>query len=32
MSDFMSQFAAALELENCHSLKLALDISKNMNC
>ena len=30
--DFMERYAAALELEGCRSLKLALDISQNMNC
>ena len=29
---FMERFAAALELEGCHSLKLALDISQNRQC
>ena len=30
--DFMARYAAALDLEGCQSLKLALDISQNMNC
>lgn len=30
--DFMERYAAALELEGCRNLKLALDISQNMNC
>ena len=30
--DFMERFTAALELEGCHDLKLALDISQNLRC
>jgi len=29
---FMERYAAALALEGCHDLKLALDISQNLNC
>ncbi len=29
---FMERYAAALALEGCQSLKLALDISQNLNC
>ncbi len=29
---FMERYTAALELEHCHSLQLALDISQNLNC
>lgn len=29
---FMERYAAALELEHCRSLKLALDISQNLKC
>lgn len=29
---FMERYVAALELEHCHSLKLALDIAQNLNC
>ncbi len=29
---FMERYAAALELEDCHDLRLALDISQNLNC
>lgn len=29
---WMEKFAAALEYENCHTLKFALDISQNMHC
>ena len=32
MPDFMERFSAALDLENCHDLKLALDISQNLRC
>lgn len=32
MLDFEERFAAALEYEHCHTLKLALDISQNLNC
>ena len=32
MPCFMERYAAALKLENCHSLKLALDISQNLRC
>lgn len=30
--DFMERYAAALELEGCHDLRLALDISQNCGC
>jgi hypothetical protein len=29
---FMERYAAALALEGCHDLRLALDISQNLNC
>ncbi len=29
---FMERYAAALELEDCHDLRLALDISQNLDC
>ncbi len=29
---FMERFTAAMELENCHSLRLALDIANNLRC
>ncbi len=29
---FMERYAAALELEGCHDLRLALDISQNLRC
>ncbi len=29
---FMHRYAAALALEGCHDLRLALDISQNLNC
>ena len=29
---FMERYAAALELEHCHTLRLALDISQNLKC
>ena len=29
---FMARYAAALELEHCRNLRLALDISKNLQC
>ena len=32
MPCFMERYAAALKLEDCHSLKLALDISQNLRC
>ena len=31
-SSFTEKYAAALELEGCRNLKLALDISQNLNC
>lgn len=30
--DWIERFAAALEYENCHSLRFALNISQNLNC
>lgn len=30
--DFMERYTAALELEDCHDLRLALDISNNTQC
>lgn len=30
--DYMDRFAAALELENCRTLRLALDIAQNLHC
>ena len=32
MPRFMERFVAALELENCRDLRLALDISQNLQC
>lgn len=32
MPRFMERFAAALEFENCHDLRLALDIVQNLHC
>ena len=32
MPDFMPKFLAALDLEDCHNLKQALDISQNLAC
>ena len=32
MPQFMERFAAAMELENCHSLRLAMDIANNLHC
>jgi len=32
MPDFMDRYAAALELEDCHTLAFALDISQNLSC
>lgn len=32
MPDFMERFTAALELEDCHTLKHALDIAQNLRC
>lgn len=32
MPHFMERVAAALEYEGCHDLRLALDISQNLNC
>lgn len=29
---FLEKFRAALEYEQCHDLKLALDIAGNLNC
>ncbi len=29
---FMERYAAALALEGCHDLRLALDVSQNLNC
>lgn len=31
-SDFMERFTAALDLEYCHDLRFALDISQNLRC
>ena len=30
--NFMERYAAALALEGCHDLRLALDIAQNLNC
>lgn len=32
MLHFMERYAAALEFEHCHDLRLALDISQNLTC
>lgn len=32
MPNFMERLMAALDLENCHDLRLALDISQNLRC
>ena len=32
MPNFMERYAAALEFEHCHDLRLALDISQNLHC